>query len=299
MYSNNMSTYIKPTSDIFTHYLLGSEHNRHLLLSFINAVMEDSGFFTVEDVEIMNPFNATLFEMDKSIVLDVKARDHRGKIYNIEIQSTGNAGFIHRSLYYWAKTYSGQLERSEKYTLLHPVVCINLMDFVLIPGSPKVHTIFYPVEKHNANLRLTDHFEIHYIELPKVGFKWEQGGGIFTQSLLDWLKLFIAEGREEEDMKTVLESVMERNETIRSAHEEYLKFSSDDRYRELYEARLKWQRDQMSLMDSEHERGWEEGIQEGRQEGKTDVARRMLAKGYPLEDIAEITGLSEEEIQKL
>lgn len=38
---------------------------------------------------------------------------------------------------------------------------------------------------------------------------------------------------------------------------------------------------------------------EGIQQGKTDIARRMLAQGYSVEDIADITGLSLEEIRKL
>ncbi|MBF0411958.1 MAG: PD-(D/E)XK nuclease family transposase [Desulfamplus sp.] len=43
--------YIKPTSDIFIKYLLGTEEHKDLLLSFINAVMTDSGFPLVKSVE--------------------------------------------------------------------------------------------------------------------------------------------------------------------------------------------------------------------------------------------------------
>ena len=43
----------------------------------------------------------------------------------------------------------------------------------------------------------------------------------------------------------------------------------------------------------------EEGIKEGVQEGKQEDAKIMLQKGYPIDDIVEITGLSKEKIQKL
>lgn len=36
--------YVKPTSDIFIKYLFGTEENKFLLLAFINAVLENSGF---------------------------------------------------------------------------------------------------------------------------------------------------------------------------------------------------------------------------------------------------------------
>jgi len=49
--------------------------------------------------------------------------------------------------------------------------------------------------------------------------------------------------------------------------------------------------------------GRKEGRTEGREEGKTEAclanARKMKQKGYPSEDIAEITGLTEEEIAAL
>ena len=51
------------------------------------------------------------------------------------------------------------------------------------------------------------------------------------------------------------------------------------------------------------EKGRAEGREEGRAEGKTEErlanARKMKQKGYPSEDIAEITGLTEEEIAEL
>ena len=42
-----------------------------------------------------------------------------------------------------------------------------------------------------------------------------------------------------------------------------------------------------------------ENRREGKCEGKREAARKMLAKGYPIEEIAEINGLSVREIQGL
>lgn len=43
----------------------------------------------------------------------------------------------------------------------------------------------------------------------------------------------------------------------------------------------------------------EEGKAEGGHEAKHEYSRRMLEKGYPIEDICDITGLSREEVEKL
>lgn len=47
------------------------------------------------------------------------------------------------------------------------------------------------------------------------------------------------------------------------------------------------------------EKGRVEGHAEGRAEEKLENARRMKSKGYPLDDIVDITGLTIEEIEKL
>lgn len=43
----------------------------------------------------------------------------------------------------------------------------------------------------------------------------------------------------------------------------------------------------------------ERGIEQGIEQGKKDIARRMLERGYEVRDIAELTGLSIEEISLL
>ena len=45
--------------------------------------------------------------------------------------------------------------------------------------------------------------------------------------------------------------------------------------------------------------GRAEGLAEGKDEANRENARKMKAKGYKADDIAEITGLSEEEIETL
>ena len=42
-----------------------------------------------------------------------------------------------------------------------------------------------------------------------------------------------------------------------------------------------------------------EGFAEGEAKANHENARRMKTKGYPLEDIAEVTGLSPEEVERL
>ena len=139
---------VLPYSDIFVRYLRGDEKNTDLLLSFINAVNTDYNLPVIKTVLIRNPYNLREVRIDKETILDVKATDESGEVYNIEIQSSGNETFKYRALYYWAKLYSSQIETGEKYYELKPTISINLLNFNLI-DSEKVHSCFSLFEKNN------------------------------------------------------------------------------------------------------------------------------------------------------
>jgi predicted transposase/invertase (TIGR01784 family) len=274
--------YIDPVSDIFVLYLLGSPENNDILLDFINNVLIDVGFEPVVSVEVTNPFNLRTFVGDKLSILDVKARDEQGRILDIEVQSVTDKVFAHRSLYYWARNYSQQIKDGALYSELKPVICINLLKDKLFTGVDKLHTVFLPFEKDYKELPLTDHLQIHFIELGKY-----LTGTVPHSSLQNWLEFFTKEGVEENAMKTLVSE----SEAIRKAHEQYQSFCRSDELREVYEAREKYKKDEATRLHLAEQHGLEQGLEQ--------AARRMIKMGSEIEFIVKATGLSREEIEKL
>ena len=45
--------------------------------------------------------------------------------------------------------------------------------------------------------------------------------------------------------------------------------------------------------------GLQEGLQKGRQEGRQEVALKLIEKNMTIQEVCEITGLSEEEVHKI
>ena len=90
---------INRMNDYFVRYLLGSVGNEDILENIVNAVLEDLGFETVHNLQIINPHNLPENINLKESVLDVKAitKDKRKVI--IEIQLSGNIDFLRRI--YW------------------------------------------------------------------------------------------------------------------------------------------------------------------------------------------------------
>ncbi len=277
-----MSTFIKPYSDIFIKYLLGSEKNKDLLISFINAVITDSNFNKIVDVEIKNPFNIKNFPIDKESILDIKATDEHKRQYNIEVQTSGNDSFKLRSLYYWAKIYSSQLIEGEIYPKLTPCICINILNFNLLKDTETYHNCFLLRETDNPEYVLTDHLILHFLELTKLKEK------IDTNKLIKWLLYMKYEGRKEDLMQILIKDDTE----ITKAHNEYKNFTQDKKLREIYDARVRWKMDhdtdiaiakQEGKIEGKIE-GKKEGIEEGELKTQQNVLIKLIEKKFGINE---------------
>ncbi|ULQ60842.1 Rpn family recombination-promoting nuclease/putative transposase [Brucepastera parasyntrophica] len=175
------------TTDIFFRYLFGKQDNSGILLDFINAVLTDSGFARVAKVTVENPFNLANLASLKESILDVKAEDENGRVYDIEVQVGSESSFSNRTLYYWAKNYAAQLKSGENYNSLQPVICINILNFSLLKGTYRIHTCFMAREKDDQVLFMNDHFQIHFLQMPLLT---EQCENTMTRGLYEWLVFF-------------------------------------------------------------------------------------------------------------
>ncbi len=284
-----MERIVNPISDFFVRYLLGSEENKDILLDFINTILNDSGFNPAVKLEIMNPFNLKTFSESKESILDVKAEDENRRVFDIEIQVIGNSKYIKRSLYYWAKNYHGQLKQSDRYNELNPVICVNILDFILFKDLKKAHTCFLPTEISETDYVLTDDFQIHFFELPKMDIDKDT----LDNRLEKWAFFFKNEGlvSEEEKMKILIKN----DPVMKHAHKNYEKFKADDELIQVYEAREKRLHDEATKLSDARQ----EGKQEGRKEGLIESAIKMKELGVSTNIICKSTGLSEKEIEEL
>lgn len=122
-------------NDIAFRKIFGNENKKIILISFLNAVMKLKGKDAIEDVEILNPYQLPIIKNLKASIIDVKARDKKGKTYIIEMQVAEPDGLDKRLLYYASKEYSQQIESGEHYTELKPVIFIGIFDFKFTSGE--------------------------------------------------------------------------------------------------------------------------------------------------------------------
>ena len=268
--------------------VFGTHQNEAILRALLNALLSLQGRDKIVELEILSPNAEKVFFDDKGPVLDLKARDEAGTHYNIEVQlRAGVIDYIKRSLYYTAKLYCGQLKSGNNYHLLRRSVSISILDFNLFPESTDLHSKFHLWDRER-DFKLTDDLELHYLELPKfTPDKPQQLKSRFEK----WLYLLkFADLYHNRDLP---ENLLEE-EGIQMAIDSMRKAYARDEIRELIEAREKAEMDESSKLAYAEEKGLEQGLERGRKE----VARRMLAEGFSLEQIQRITQTPPKQLKK-
>jgi len=91
-------------------------------------------------LQLEDPYLHQEHEEDKTSILDTSATlDMRTKI-NVEIQLNNNHDMIKRSLYYWGRFYTSQLQKEKPYSSLYKTITINLLNFVMFSEYEAFHT---------------------------------------------------------------------------------------------------------------------------------------------------------------
>ena len=275
---------VKKLNDFFIRYFFGLKGDEDLLLSFINAIMIDSNFATFKSVEIINPFNLSEKANNKESIVDLKAITEDGIIVIIEIQTYSTKNFFERTLYYWSKNYSNILKKGEDYPELKPVISINLIDDILFDKNDKrMHTCYLLKEK-NTNEILTDHIQLHYVEIPKFDEKAD-----IKRELKNWI-LFLKSNKEE-DMSQLL-----KEDTIfEKAMKKYNYFTDNEDLLNEYDRREAYLVYQASLMRG----ATKDGFEAGRHAEQISMATAMKKDGADINLISKYTGLTIDEIKKL
>ncbi|ENY99502.1 hypothetical protein HMPREF1092_03175 [Clostridium thermobutyricum] len=281
-------TLLNPQIDIVFKEIFGSEKNKPILINFLNAVIKPTN--PIQEVEIRNNDIDKEYLESKFSRLDIKATTNNKEHINIEIQIKNEYNMIQRTLYYWSKMYSEQIQNRENYNKLERTVCINILNFKYLDND-KYHNV-YRLKEITTNEELTNLQEIHFIELPKfteIGNKEEIEDIEKIDSLERWLEFLI-----EPESNTVRQLELS-DEAIKQAKTELYRLSMDSKEREMYYMREKAIYDEISALENAEKKGLEKGIEQS----KKEVAKSLLLENIEIEVISKSTGLTKEEIIKI
>lgn len=261
-----MAIGIDPKVDFAFKLTFGHPKHPRITMHFLNSILSDQPKIT--QVEILNPILGKEIEDDKISVLDILATDEYGRLLNIEMQTTLPKGLPKRLLYYTSRRYAAQLTEGTRYSDLHPAISICVLTNALFPNRPDLHLDFR-LRQPTGEI-LTDDLQIHLLQLSKLRLTADN---VYAASPIERWAFFLQNA--EMLAATDVERLFPDQEIAEAAGVlEMISQTPDER--RLYDARLKFQRDQTAILEGAVDEARAQALREGELRGQIKLLQQML-----------------------
>ena len=294
-----MAKFINPFTDVGFKRIFGQEFSKPLLLDFLNSLLE--GEKHIVNLTFLDKEQPALYDEDRSLIYDIYCETDEGEHIIVEMQNKSQPYFKSRSIYYISESIARQGERGSSWNYaIDSVYLIAFLNFIPLDFKQQFRTDVVLAEKNTVD-QFSDKLRMIYLQLPL--FKKEADE--CENQVERWIYLL-------KNMETLSRlpwaaqsAVFKKLESIADVGA----MSRDERLK--YDEALRKYRDTISVFEGVRMDGLMEGRMEGRKEGrmeglmegqrseKMENARKMKIYGLALDMIAEITGLSIEEVRGL
>lgn len=275
-----MAKYLDPKADLTFKKVFGEHPD--LLRSFLNAVLPLKNGDEIESIEYLPAELVPDNPLRKNSIVDVRCTDNHKRQFIVEMQTVWSDEFKQRVLLNASKAYVKQLGDGKNYELLKPVFSLNLVNDVFEKDIDDWYHYYRLVhEKHSQ--KVIDGLQLLFVELPK----FQPQTFADKKMMVLWLR-FLTEINEK-TQEAAAELLQDKDINKALGLVEHSAFTDEelDRYDKFWDII----RTENTLISSAEKKG---------EIKKTfEIARNLKQYGMPLSDIAKMTGLSEDEINKL
>ena len=270
--------YVNFYTDFAFKKLFGTEVNKDLLISFLNALLH--GREEIREITYLNTEHLGTQEYDRRAVFDVYCKNEKGEYFLVEMQKGEQQFFKDRSIYYSTFAIREQAPRGEWNYGLKGIYTIGILNFCFETNDPSYYHEVKLLDTKTKEI-FYDKLTFIYLEMPKFTKTEAELETLFDK----WLYVI-----------RNLASLMERPRALQEKVFQHLfeaaeiaKFDKKERYE--YEESLKAFRDLFSVIETAELKGERRGL--------LIAAGNFKQMGLPIADIMRATGLSEEEVQQL
>ena len=233
-------------------------------------------------------------EFDKYNRVDMLAENSKGELVLIEVQNNNEFAYFQRMLFGVSKLVTEYINRGEGYEKVRKVYIVNIVYFSLGHGKDFVYhgkTEF--IGMHDGDVLELSPFQKQTFKVDKVSqlypeyyiLKVNDFNRIAKTPLEEWI-YYLNTGIVPEDATAPgLDTVKEQLKLDRMSRDELKAY-----YKHL---------DNIVILRDNIMTERAEGRAEGRAEEKKDIARNLKSLGLTTVQIAQSTGLTEEEVEKL
>jgi len=297
-----MGKYLDPRADLTFKKIFG-EH-KHLVISLLNALLPLKDDERVESIEYWPADQIPgRTEAEKYSIVDVCCKDNKQREFIVEMQMTWTESFKKRVLLNASKAYVAQTNKGMKYKNLQPVYALNFVNAEFMKDVDDYYHYYHLVHDKYTD-KVIDGLHLIFVELPK--FKPQTISERKMQVL--WLRFLTeindrtqeapAELLENAEVSEALE-ILERAAFTDAEMRAYDKFWDEVSSLRTIEGDWEDKLKEAEAKAEEAEAKAEEAEAKLKQD-KFDTARKLKAMNVmTAEQIAEATGLTAEEIERL
>ena len=259
-------------------------HNRRQLEFFLEQILGyETGYLHNKlDVSYESPIKKNKLK-DKSVRGDIIIK-FEDVVVNMEAYTNFDGSSIDKSIYYIMRIHASKLKVGEDYHQLGKTIQINFVENAHLGLGDELVYDFHLACDAIPEVKLLENF--FCVKIVQIDKARELG---YTNNILDkWLKFIAANGSSERD------SVAKGDVLLMELNEWIKKYVADD---ETQEELNKWHIE--IATNKGIELGKKEGLEQGKAERNIEIAKKLLAKNSSIEEIMELTELSEKEIMQL
>jgi predicted transposase/invertase (TIGR01784 family) len=289
---------IPPTNDLAFKKLLTSEDHKTITQGFIKDLFGME--VELDKIRFRSPYTIYVVDQDdaestkqlrtsiRDITIEVESAD-----LTVELQIRKEDFFTQRALYYAANLLTARKQdskddRNETFKAILPVRSLNILGFNMFNCAHAQHTFWLRDDTWAGEQLTLDWLSVGFLELRK---------SIFADDRAQLWAKFLLSGYAPEGAPDYLVEAEQMVEYWKLSRKERIMMSVMERER-VREANEKYTARREGIEEGEA-RGEVKGIAKGRAENQYEVAAKLSSRGMALEDIADITGLTVEELNSL
>ena len=276
--------YLNPRADLTFKRIFGEHPD--LVISLLNALLPLKVGEEITEIEYLPSELVPDNPLRKFSIVDVRCRDMQGRHFLVEMQMLWSPEFRQRVLFNASKAYVRQLDTGEDYGLLQPVYSLNLVNEVFEPELQGYYHHYAMVHVEHTD-RIIEGLQLIFVELPKFT------PHTYAEKRMHilWLR-FLTEINE--TTRTIPEELLEAPE-IKKA----LTVLEESAFTDAELAGYEHFWDGISVEKNLYNSAIRRGLAEGKAKEQRLIAANFKKQGIDIETIAQCTGLSVEEIDKL
>ncbi len=159
--------YLYPKNDLTFKKIFGEHPN--IMKSFLNSILPLEKDQYIVSLTYSDPALLPVLPEFKHSIVDVRCTDNFDRIFIVEMQMYWTNSFASRMLFNSSKAYVKQIDKGYKYSELHPVYGLSLVDDVFLTDEKDKDNYYHHYRL--AHQELPDQYisgiELIFIELPK------------------------------------------------------------------------------------------------------------------------------------